>query len=90
MQVMSDTFPRSVDEIFEDFTKRRQGLLKALTDGGLRLLRRSCLRAHRRLASSFVPPTYLIHPLCLIADVEDFFQQCDPERENLSLYGESY
>ncbi|CAN1218285.1 PHD finger protein ALFIN-LIKE 5 [Linum perenne] len=25
--------------------------------------------------------------ICIVADVEDFYQQCDPEKENLCLYG---
>eukprot|EP00877_Chromochloris_zofingiensis_P007907 jgi/Chrzof1/336/Cz01g12020.t1 len=50
---MSDPYPRSVEEIFEDFAKRRAGLLRALTD-----------------------------------EVDDFYQQCDPDRDNLCLYGE--
>jgi len=50
---MSDNFPRSPEEIYEDYVSRRGGLLRALTD-----------------------------------EVDDFYQQCDPERENLCLYGE--
>lgn len=50
---MSSDFPRTVEEIFEDFQKRRNGLLKALTE-----------------------------------EVDDFYQQCDPERDNLCLYGQ--
>lgn len=46
------SFPRNVEEIFEDFQNRRNGLLKALTD-----------------------------------DADDFYQQCDPSRDNLCLYG---
>mmetsp|Transcript_20297 Transcript_20297/g.24267 ORF Transcript_20297/g.24267 Transcript_20297/m.24267 type:complete len:222 (-) Transcript_20297:642-1307(-) len=46
--------PRSVDEIFEDFSARRNGLIRALT-----------------------------------TDVDDFYYQCDPEKENLCLYGHS-
>lgn len=52
-QRMGDNFPRSPEEIFEDYASRRSGLLRALTD-----------------------------------EVDDFYQQCDPERENLCLYGE--
>ncbi|KAL3363386.1 hypothetical protein AABB24_012591 [Solanum stoloniferum] len=44
--------PRTVEEVFKDFTGRRAGMIKALT-----------------------------------TDVEDFYQQCDPEKENLCLYG---
>lgn len=51
---MSDlaTFPRSAEEIADDYATRRAGMLRALTD-----------------------------------EVEDFYQACDPEKENLCLYG---
>ncbi|GLC64333.1 geranylgeranyl-diphosphate geranylgeranyltransferase [Pleodorina starrii] len=45
-------FPKTVEEIFEDYQRRRSGLLRALTD-----------------------------------DLDDLYQQADPERENLCLYG---
>uniref|UniRef100_A0A7S0RHN9 Alfin N-terminal domain-containing protein n=1 Tax=Chlamydomonas leiostraca TaxID=1034604 RepID=A0A7S0RHN9_9CHLO len=48
----AQTFPRTCDEIYDDYQKRRAGLLKALTD-----------------------------------DAEDFFNACDPDKENLCLYG---
>ncbi|GBG85983.1 hypothetical protein CBR_g40795 [Chara braunii] len=44
--------PRTVEEVFRDFSGRRAGMLKALTE-----------------------------------DVEDFYRKCDPEKENLCLYG---
>lgn len=44
--------PRSVQAVFEDYKKRREGLVKALT-----------------------------------TDVDIFYEQCDPEKENLCLYG---
>eukprot|EP00270_Netrium_digitus_P008636 TRINITY_DN2594_c0_g1_i1.p1 TRINITY_DN2594_c0_g1~~TRINITY_DN2594_c0_g1_i1.p1 ORF type:complete len:253 (+),score=41.57 TRINITY_DN2594_c0_g1_i1:356-1114(+) len=44
--------PRTVEEVFKDFSGRREGMLKALTTG-----------------------------------VDSFYQQCDPEKENLCLYG---
>jgi len=44
--------PRSVEEVFEDFNSRRNGLIKALT-----------------------------------VDVDKFYLQCDPEKDNLCLYG---
>eukprot|EP00897_Mesotaenium_endlicherianum_P007717 jgi/Mesen1/6974/ME000361S06124 len=44
--------PRTVEDVYKDFTGRRLGMLKALT-----------------------------------ADVEEFYRQCDPEKENLCLYG---
>ncbi|PNH02542.1 PHD finger protein ALFIN-LIKE 1 [Tetrabaena socialis] len=45
-------FPVNVEEIFEDYQRRRGGLLRALTD-----------------------------------DLEELYQQADPERDNLCLYG---
>eukprot|EP00882_Tetradesmus_deserticola_P008699 GHRQ01009173.1.p1 GENE.GHRQ01009173.1~~GHRQ01009173.1.p1 ORF type:complete len:200 (+),score=50.74 GHRQ01009173.1:170-769(+) len=50
---MSEAFPRTPEEIAEDYFARRGGILRALTD-----------------------------------EVEDFYQACDPEKENLCLYGE--
>uniref|UniRef100_M4CB14 PHD finger protein ALFIN-LIKE n=1 Tax=Brassica campestris TaxID=3711 RepID=M4CB14_BRACM len=44
--------PRTVEEIFKDYSARRSALLRALTK-----------------------------------DVDDFYSQCDPEKENLCLYG---
>ncbi|KAL3825349.1 hypothetical protein ACJIZ3_021378 [Penstemon smallii] len=44
--------PRTVDQVFNDFKGRRNGLIKALT-----------------------------------IEVDEFFQRCDPEKENLCLYG---
>ncbi|KAJ8764154.1 hypothetical protein K2173_005067 [Erythroxylum novogranatense] len=44
--------PRTVEEIFKDYSARRSGLVRALT-----------------------------------SDVDLFYSQCDPEKENLCLYG---
>ncbi|GLT78941.1 hypothetical protein SLA2020_504580 [Shorea laevis] len=44
--------PRTVEDIFKDYTARRSALVRALTN-----------------------------------DVDDFYAQCDPEKENLCLYG---
>lgn len=44
--------PRTVEDVFDNFSARRDGLIKALT-----------------------------------TDVEDFYAQCDPDKENLCLYG---
>lgn len=45
-------FPRTVEDIYNDYSNRRSGLLRALTE-----------------------------------DVDDFYQQCDPEHDNMCLYG---
>lgn len=44
--------PKTVEDVFKDYSGRRKGMLKALT-----------------------------------TEVEGFYQQCDPEKENLCLYG---
>eukprot|EP00898_Chlorokybus_atmophyticus_P005806 jgi/Chlat1/6226/Chrsp44S05813 len=44
--------PRTVEQVYEDFSQRRSGVLKALS-----------------------------------SEVENFYTQCDPEKENLCLYG---
>ncbi|KAF6153644.1 hypothetical protein GIB67_027511 [Kingdonia uniflora] len=44
--------PRTLEEIFKDYSGRRAGIIRALTN-----------------------------------EVEDFFAMCDPEKENLCLYG---
>uniref|UniRef100_A0A061R0R7 Phd finger protein alfin-like 1-like n=1 Tax=Tetraselmis sp. GSL018 TaxID=582737 RepID=A0A061R0R7_9CHLO len=46
-------FPRTVEDIFKDYTGRRSGILMALTE-----------------------------------ESDDFYAMCDPERDNLCLYGE--
>ncbi|CAL0327909.1 unnamed protein product [Lupinus luteus] len=49
---ISSSTPRSIDEIFNDFTSRRTAILRALT-----------------------------------YDVDEFYSLCDPEKENMCLYG---
>ncbi|KAK8546112.1 hypothetical protein V6N12_026915 [Hibiscus sabdariffa] len=49
---MASSSPRTVEEIFKDYSARRSGLVRALT-----------------------------------YDVDDFYSQCDPDKENLCLYG---
>ncbi|CAA7392845.1 unnamed protein product [Spirodela intermedia] len=49
---MASSNPRSVEEIFKDYSGRRNGLIRALTN-----------------------------------EVDNFYALCDPERENLCLYG---
>ncbi|XP_042459714.1 PHD finger protein ALFIN-LIKE 2-like isoform X3 [Zingiber officinale] len=46
--------PRTVEEIFKDYSGRRAGIVRALTH-----------------------------------DVDEFYAQCDPDKENLCLYGHS-
>ncbi|XVE69431.1 hypothetical protein DITRI_Ditri09bG0151800 [Diplodiscus trichospermus] len=49
---MASSSPRTVEEIFKDYSARRSALVRALT-----------------------------------FDVDDFYSQCDPDKENLCLYG---
>ncbi|KAK8994423.1 hypothetical protein V6N11_045515 [Hibiscus sabdariffa] len=49
---MASSSPRTVEEIFKDYSARRSGLVRALT-----------------------------------YDVDDFYSQCGPDKENLCLYG---
>lgn len=46
-------YPKTVEEIYEDYKHRKAGLMRALTE-----------------------------------DLEEFYAQCDPDKENLCLYGE--
>ena len=85
------SFPRSPEDIEQDFVKRRGGILRALTTGvcvwkgedrAAQRMRRA--RARALHLSVLQRSTTLQH-----ADVEDFYQACDPEKDNLCLYGES-
>ena len=75
---MSGDFPRTEEEIAADYTQRRAGLLKALTDGKRNLSLPVFVR-DRNLPHKF--------QLFFCEDVDDLFAHCDPERENLCLYG---
>lgn len=73
--------PRTLEEIFEDCSARREGLMRAITKGegsretegkrerrGLTLNGRNALRSVRE-------------------DGDKLYEACDPEKENLCLYG---
>jgi hypothetical protein len=96
---MGEAYPRTVEEIFEDFTKRRSGLLRALTDGELGWRppligsRRQSpptvrLRGYALLLCPVLLASINLHVYVDFAEVDDFYQQCDSERDNLCLYGE--
>ena len=70
--------PRTVEKIYENYELRRNALLRALTTGNLY---DGC-----NLSVLDVSPVYA-DVLLPRADVEDFYNQCDPERENLCVYG---
>lgn len=72
--------PRTVEEVFRDFKGRRAGLIKALTTG-------ECLSiflGFRKIPFFFC--FWGVFSVCFlffifglnVADVEDFYQQCDP------------
>lgn len=42
-------------------------------------VQRICLAALRRVTTLMLG--------CFLADVDEFYQQCDPDKENLCLYG---
>ena len=70
---------RTIQSIYEDFLKRREGLINALTDG-MFLMNHWFPWVQLKLTS-------VVH---MIADSEDFFKACDPNRDNLCLYGKHY
>ncbi|KAK9161924.1 hypothetical protein Syun_002826 [Stephania yunnanensis] len=74
--------PRTVEEVFRDFKSRRSALLKALTTGLLPTLSLPSLSLSLFFLTRLWP--------YLAADVDAFYQQCDPEKENLCLYGHPY
>ena len=122
------TFPRTVDDIYDDYCHRRYGLQRALTDGapglggawwaiGLASGTIAVGAAPARLATmepaavqlaSAAPrllaaalhhscgcgslathcSTFLSTAFAPQTDVEQLYEKCDPERENLCLYGE--
>ncbi|KAL8254959.1 hypothetical protein R6Q59_033180 [Mikania micrantha] len=63
--------PRTADEVFNDFKGRRAALIKALTTV-------LCILYYGLLVN--------LHDFGF-ADVQKFYQLCDPEKENLCLYG---
>lgn len=74
-----------MDEVFANFSARRTGLVRALTSGTHHRrdgsTPRSCRTRDDRLTRD------LICPFFPRADVERFYAQCDPDKENLCLYG---
>ena len=66
--------PRTVEEVFRDLKGRRAGMIKALTTGTALSLSISQLSFW--LLLSHYEFCYVC--LCFLADVEEFYQQCDP------------
>ncbi|CAL5079370.1 unnamed protein product [Urochloa decumbens] len=85
--------PRTVSEIYRDYSARRAGLIRALTSGTRSRRSRSpplpSCRSHapplRRI--SRLTPRAASFCLTVLADVDEFYAFCDPEKENLCLYG---
>lgn len=63
--------PRTVEEVFRDFKGRRAGMIKALTTG----LSLSLSQIFSHFLSSHIE---FVSTLFVGADVDDFYQQCDP------------
>lgn len=69
--------PRTVEEIFKDYSARRGGIVRALTDGTLYI---RCILT-RTWKINFCK--YLIHcgilfSLLVFTDVDEFYGLCDP------------
>lgn len=76
-------YPVSLQQIYDDWSHRRQGLLIALTEGAQLSV---CAAISEHLLSAAKLWKRAMTPLSC-AEVEDFYKQCDPDRENLCLYG---
>lgn len=63
--------PKTIEDIYGDYRGRREGLLRALVQG------KPALTVYAFWASDTQPP---------FAETDAFFQACDPNRDNLSLY----
>lgn len=75
--------PRTVEEVFRDFKGRRTGLIKALTTGVLKFFifaLQFLFLSHFYLARIFSLWSNVGIFTCYFcgADVEEFYQQCDP------------
>jgi hypothetical protein len=74
--------PRTVEEVFRDFKGRRAGMIKALTTGTS-----FCFVYFFELFFFYIKKSdmkflgelfNLVSFLWFVADVEEFYQQCDP------------
>lgn len=75
--------PARAEAIYEDFEKRKAGLLRALTEGKALAAGSTARRDEAWRCPATLPPS----PRLAHADVEDFYKACDPDKENLCLYG---
>jgi hypothetical protein len=69
--------PKTIQEIYEQFVNRREALIKALVDGTS--FNRGELTVFFRETIPCIT-TYNV-------DRDNFYHQCDPDKENLCLYG---
>jgi hypothetical protein len=82
MEGIPHPIPRTVEEVFQDFKGRRAGLIKALTNGTLLF---SAFFFFFFFFACFLVFFFFLLQILLIyfsgvefADVEKFYQQCDP------------
>lgn len=88
---MGPAIPKTLDDIYNDYTTRREALLTALTDGeGLGdgtpfcgTWGFECTTARRSLERGRTR-TQCPSPS---ADAAEFYEACDPGKDNLCLYG---
>lgn len=73
---------RTAEEVFRDFRGRRAGMIKALTNG-IRLL--LCSSGFRQSYGSAAADAPLLLFSVSYADVEKFYQLCDPGESTRSL-----
>ena len=75
--------PRTVEEVFRDFKGRRAGIIKALTTGNTFFF-------FSFFSFSFHISKFEFEFVFVGADVEEFYQQCDPGQNCLSSLFISY
>ncbi|KAF3537820.1 hypothetical protein F2Q69_00024955 [Brassica cretica] len=76
--------PRTVEEVFRDYNGRRNGMIKALTTGKTLV---SSTLTFPLFCLFFSPLFSQFFLFGFLADVHEFHRLCDPEKENLCLYG---
>lgn len=71
--------PRTVEEVFRDLKGRRAGMIKALTTGtAISLSLNSLFGFLFRIVSYVTLFVVVFFLFFFLADVEEFYQQCDP------------
>jgi hypothetical protein len=93
MEGIPHPIPRTVEEVFQDFKGRRAGLIKALTNGTL--LFSAFFFFFVFVGFRFFFFFFFLQILLIrffgveFADVEKFYQQCDPGGSFLNSYTSS-